>query len=334
MKYKLLIGLFLIVTNSLYSQKSEQHYFQGFTDEVSGKRFGYHSPFPDVNTSLLLRGQADFKPIEWMSEIVPFNYVEEFVTFIWVFGRDVTANPVTFHLHVNNQQWFTFENSKLSTLGLSEISGKDGSKLSFNVTMLDKYEDQMGFVILKLPTKAIRLGLPTLLKVEAEAAENDAWFMTYKTGVDEKIDINKINETVFKSINKTPDVNTVKLDRIFLHPFWGLLIFLVSMGVIFTSIFWLASPLMNLIDSLFSTLSDNVANILPQDTWYNDLITKGLINGVGAVLLGLRVAFLHHLRITVALVDGLLLADIPAFIAPVTVPSTNCSPGKNHSSGS
>lgn len=134
--------------------------------------------------------------------------------------------------------------------------------------------------------------------------------------VDEKIDINKINETVFKSINKTPDVNTVKLDRIFLHPFWGLLIFLVSMGVIFTSIFWLASPLMNLIDSLFSTLSDNVANILPQDTWYNDLITKGLINGVGAVLLFLPqivilFLFLGVLEDTGYLARAAMLIDKP-----------------------
>jgi ferrous iron transport protein B len=134
--------------------------------------------------------------------------------------------------------------------------------------------------------------------------------------VDEKIDINKINESVFKSINKTPDVNTVKLDKIFLHPLWGILIFLVSMGVIFTSIFWLASPLMNLIDSLFSTLSDYVANILPQETWYNDLITKGLINGVGSVMLFLPqivilFLFLGVLEDTGYLARAAMLIDKP-----------------------
>lgn len=134
--------------------------------------------------------------------------------------------------------------------------------------------------------------------------------------VDEKIDIKKINDTVFKSINKTPDVNTVKLDKIFLHPFWGLLIFLVSMGVIFTSIFWLASPLMNLIDSAFSSLSDYVANVLPENTWYNDLITKGLINGVGAVLLFLPqivilFLFLGVLEDTGYLARAAMLIDKP-----------------------
>ncbi len=103
--------------------------------------------------------------------------------------------------------------------------------------------------------------------------------------LDRKLDIDRINKSAFRLINNTPDANTIKLDKIFLHPVWGLLIFVVSMGAIFTSIFWLASPLMDLIDSAFTSLSQLVADVLPQNTWFNDLITKGLISGAGAVLL-------------------------------------------------
>ena len=41
---------------------------------------------------------------------------------------------------------------------------------------------------------------------------------------------------------------------------------------------------------------------------------RPLVDGVGAIFLGLCVAFLHHLRITVTFVDGLLLADILALV--------------------
>jgi len=99
-----------------------------------------------------------------------------------------------------------------------------------------------------------------------------------------EIDIQAINEKIFKNINRKPDANSLKLDKFFLHPVWGMVIFVIAMGLIFTSIFWLARPIMDLIDSGFSNLSEAVSLILPQHTWYNDLITKGIIKGFGSVM--------------------------------------------------
>ena len=99
-----------------------------------------------------------------------------------------------------------------------------------------------------------------------------------------KPDIDSINRKVFQSLHRTPDKNSLKLDKVFLHPFWGMIIFILSMGIIFTSIFWLAKPVMNLIDSGFSNLSAFVASILPQSAWYSDLLTKGIISGFGSVM--------------------------------------------------
>jgi ferrous iron transport protein B len=98
-----------------------------------------------------------------------------------------------------------------------------------------------------------------------------------------EFDIKEINDKVFKQFNRDPDEQTIKLDKIFLHSFWGLIIFIISMGLIFTSIFWIAQPLMFLIDYGFSLLAEGATKILPASTWYNDLITKGLIGGVGSV---------------------------------------------------
>ena len=148
--------LFIITSSFCIAQEIDQKYFQGFQNEVSGKRFGYHSPFPDVKNSLLLRGQEDYLPIVWNTEIVPENYPNDYVIFVWVFGMDVSSDQVGFDLFVNETKMVSFFSSKTSELGLSTIKGNHGSTLTFNVTLLDKYEDQMGFAILKLPVSAIK----------------------------------------------------------------------------------------------------------------------------------------------------------------------------------
>ncbi len=81
------------------------------------------------------------------------------------------------------------------------------------------------------------------------------------------------------SIDKT----TLLLDRILLHRYWGIIFFFLIMALTFTSIFWLAQPLMDLISSFFGFLSLETGKLLG-NTWYSDLISKGIIDGVGAVL--------------------------------------------------
>ena len=80
MKLKLITLLVIITTSIGFAQNRQQSYFQGYTEEVSGKRFGYHSPFPEVNTSLLIRGEEDYAAIEWKTETVPKNYANKFNT--------------------------------------------------------------------------------------------------------------------------------------------------------------------------------------------------------------------------------------------------------------
>lgn len=110
-------------------------------------------------------------------------------------------------------------------------------------------------------------------------------------------DLEKINQKHFNTftskllhkgvfdLRRKLDKNSLRLDRILLHPFLGFITFNLIMGLIFTSIFWIAQPLMDLIDSTFGLISTSLSSILPHDIWYSDLITKGLINGVGSVFL-------------------------------------------------
>lgn len=89
------------------------------------------------------------------------------------------------------------------------------------------------------------------------------------------------NKFVKDNCNKI-DETTIKIDKILLHKFWGILSFFLIMSVTFTSIFWIAQPLMELVDELFGFLSSEAALLLGTG-WLGDLIANGIISGTGSV---------------------------------------------------
>jgi len=106
---------------------------------------------------------------------------------------------------------------------------------------------------------------------------------------DEKIYLNSANSELKilqeGSTNNgfTPDEVTLKIDKVLLHRFWGFLVFLLVMGITFTSIFWIAQPLMNLVDELFTNLNTLVLDNF-EPGWFTFLVSDGIISGTGSVL--------------------------------------------------
>jgi len=115
---------------------------------------------------------------------------------------------------------------------------------------------------------------------EIEKIESEVLIKIDKPIDKEKLD--KINKQ-FNILNNCPDAFTLKVDRILLHKYWGLLAFFAIMALTFTSIFWLAAPLMDLINSFFSLLSNFVVELFGH-SWVGDLLANGLLSGLGAVL--------------------------------------------------
>ncbi|MCC7351564.1 MAG: ferrous iron transport protein B [Phycisphaerales bacterium] len=85
------------------------------------------------------------------------------------------------------------------------------------------------------------------------------------------------------SDSQRPPSWSERIDAIFIHKFWGLLIFAAIMGTLFVSIFWLAQPVMDGIDGGVSWLGAEVAGRLP-DGPVRDLVNDGIFAGVGAVV--------------------------------------------------
>jgi ferrous iron transport protein B len=129
------------------------------------------------------------------------------------------------------------------------------------------------------------------------------------------VDLSAINKKIFNTRPHGADEHSVKLDQIFLHPFWGMILFIFSMSVIFTSIFWLAQPVMDLISETFGILSTWVTTFLPA-SWYADLLAQGIIAGVGMVVtflpqIVILFLFLGILEDSGYLARGAMLIDKP-----------------------
>ncbi|MBS1494656.1 MAG: ferrous iron transport protein B [Bacteroidetes bacterium] len=101
------------------------------------------------------------------------------------------------------------------------------------------------------------------------------------------LDLNAINEELVILNQRRPfvrpDSKTLKLDKIFLHKYWGLSIFFLIMAFTFTAIFWIAQPMMDWISGGFEWLSNYSGDLLG-DNLLSDLVSGGLIPGLGSVL--------------------------------------------------
>lgn len=129
------------------------------------------------------------------------------------------------------------------------------------------------------------------------------------------IDIHAVNKKIFNVRSHDADEHSVKLDKLFLHPFWGLVFFIVSMSAIFTSIFWLAQPIMDGISEGFGLLSSWTSALLPP-SWLSDLVAQGIIAGIGMVAtflpqIVILFLFLGILEDTGYLARGAMLIDKP-----------------------
>jgi ferrous iron transport protein B len=82
---------------------------------------------------------------------------------------------------------------------------------------------------------------------------------------------------------KAEPSRTERIDRVLLHPAYGFAVFLGIMLIVFQSLFAWADPVMGWIEALFGAVHDLAGIYLPAG-FVQDLITKGVIDGVGNVV--------------------------------------------------
>lgn len=93
------------------------------------------------------------------------------------------------------------------------------------------------------------------------------------------------------------DLITEKVDRLVVHKFWGYVIFLLVLLVIFQCVFFIAQFPMNWIEEMFAWLSRSAAANLPPGP-LNSLIAEGILPGIGGIVvfapqIGILMYFLY-----------------------------------------
>jgi ferrous iron transport protein B len=182
--------------------------------------------------------------------------------------------------------------SKLSNIlncRIVSINGQSGEGID---TLLKTFKEEISEidanenVSISRPGKKLKAGLIESYS-EIEKIEKEVLFRKEKFDTNGNIDLQMINEKLVvlnsPGQNLKPDKLSLNIDRIVLHKFWGLIIFFLIMSLTFTSIFWLAAPLMDLINDGFSYVSDIAVNILGEGI-FGDLVSNGIISGLGSVL--------------------------------------------------
>lgn len=104
---------------------------------------------------------------------------------------------------------------------------------------------------------------------------------------------------------------TRKIDSYLLHPFFGLVLFLFFMTVLFASIYWAATPVMDLIDGGFGYVANGVSAKIPG--LFGNFLGHGLIAAIGGVVIFIPQIFILFLGIGVLESTG-YLARVAALI--------------------
>jgi ferrous iron transport protein B len=95
--------------------------------------------------------------------------------------------------------------------------------------------------------------------------------------------IAEIQQAVTKTLFTEKETVSDKLDRVLTHKVWGLLIFVALMLAMFQSIFSFAEIPMTWMESGVQWIGNQAQAVMPAGA-LNDLLVKGVIAGVGAVL--------------------------------------------------
>ncbi len=103
----------------------------------------------------------------------------------------------------------------------------------------------------------------------------------------------------------TPSIWTRRLDSVFLHPVWGIVMFAVVVVAVFQTIFSGAAPIMNLVQNAISSSGVKLAAVLP-DNFIRSLLIDGIWKGVGSVIVFLPQILLLFLFIGILEDSGYL----------------------------
>ena len=194
MKKTLYVIIFLLagVVTPLSSQSfftPDDQLINGYARKVSGLDFEYHSFIPGLRESILVRATNGKDGMEWETDPVPASIESKYATFVWIAAIGSGPGKAGMMLSATGAGSFTFFTDTRSSW---DISGVDGSLLSFRSVMRDQFGDHHGYMILRIPSEKTTAGAPIRVKVTGGAENLSSWYMTYRKQVRTGITLNSL----------------------------------------------------------------------------------------------------------------------------------------------
>ena len=155
-------------------------WLRGYARTIGGEAMGYHSPYPDATSALIVRATDGTKSIEWETEPVPADFDAPFATFAWMCGMGTGKGAHRFDLSIDSRPAFAFHSGKDDSDRAWMLQGAGGASLSFRTTLVDQFQELFGFMFLRLPKSALRPGKPLRLRVVGENGGSRDWHMVFQ----------------------------------------------------------------------------------------------------------------------------------------------------------
>lgn len=187
-----LLTTILLLGFSFYSV-AQNDYLVGYEKDIAGVNFAYPSPYSYNDECYLTRATKAVGSMEWETTVISESYKGKTVSFIWLYGIDVTTQPQNFELSVNGNRLLTFSNPIGNIQKEWKATGEKGVELKFYQSMIDSNQDQMGYAVLTLPSKMVKPGQSLKIKVAGVNNNSNAWYMTFKRSLKSDFSAKQLN---------------------------------------------------------------------------------------------------------------------------------------------
>lgn len=147
-----------------------------------------------------------------------------------------------------------------------------------------------------------------------------------KLNQDFSLEAKEISELCLKQKTTGQLLKSVRItenwDNFLLHPLLGLILFAAIMTTLFTSIFWLATPFMDTIDSYASSFAETSFHLLGEGL-FADFIANGIIASFGAVAVFIPQIFILFIGIGLLEDSGYLARAASLIDKPLSLVGLN-----------
>ena len=185
------------------------------------------------------------------------------------------------------------ERSLAVGLQARDLAKQNGKRFIFALNMIDEIKrDDVKINIEELEKDLETCVVPISAKTGEnldklkQAIKDESVGILEKNVPESKDGIQDLSKKITKKYLSNPGLlikRGNRLDKIFLSGFWGTVIFVTSMLILFQSIFTWSAPLMGAIETLIANTGNFVANYIPAQT-LQDFVKDALFGGFGSFL--------------------------------------------------